>query len=296
MLNRADNIIKRNEFPTTDPQTTLSSIKEWLLQNEVIDHENVRYSKFTAIGVASFGPVDAKKGSNTYGFITSTPKHGWKDTNVLQLLGCYDNFKDIPCLFDTDVNAPALAEYILNKNSNTQSCAYVTIGTGVGVGLVINGMTVHGLVHPEGGHIQVRRKSNDNFAGTCPFHGCCIEGMCSTGALASRLGVTVKDLPMIPEDSEIWDILAYYIAQLCYTLILTTSTEKIVLGGGVMNRVSLLNKIHRITLQLLNSYIVHDYFQGITSIEKYITLSTWGPNTGIIGAGFLAMSAADVNK
>ena len=142
-----------------------------------------------------------------------------------------------------DVNAPALAEYVYHRKEGNSSCAYITVGTGVGVGLVVNGNTVHCAMHPEGGHISVPKKLSDNFAGSCPFHGSCIEGMCSSGALAARKGVSVHQLPHLLDEDPVWDICAYQLAHLCANLVLMVSPERIVLGGGVMNRTSLFPKI-----------------------------------------------------
>ena len=227
-----DNIIERHQVVTETPEITLTKIKEWLL---------VR--KFDAIGIASFGPIDAKIGSQTYGYITSTPKPNWANTNVLQLLGIYDEFANIPHVFDTDVNAPALAEFTLHRKPGMISCAYITVGTGVGVGLVVNGATVKGLVHPEGGHMLIQPKGSDIFEGSCPYHGRCVEGMCSSGALCKRLSCNISDLPQLPDDHEIWDIWSYYIAQLCCNLILMVSPEHISIGGGILNRNSLYKSI-----------------------------------------------------
>lgn len=174
----------------------------------------------------------------------------------------------IPCRFDTDVNAPALAEFLYDNPDKTTSLAYITVGTGVGVGLVVNGQTVNGttsleiaptflprtdhaclfrvlpgLLHPEGGHVRVARAPGDAFAGTCPFHGDCVEGLASTGALAKRKGCTPSDLPSLSDDDELWVHAADAIAQLCANLVLTVSPERIVLGGGVMQRTCLYDMV-----------------------------------------------------
>ena len=142
-----DNILDRIEILTTTPEETLSQIRKWLNERQ-----------FDSLGIASFGPIDCQIESPTFGWITTTPKPNWENTNVLKLLGLYDEFKSVPFLFDTDVNAPALAEFSSFKSGEIESCAYITVGTGVGVGLIINGKTVHGLLHPEAGHIKVARK------------------------------------------------------------------------------------------------------------------------------------------
>lgn len=274
------NIILKHEFLTETPEITLTKVRSWL---------NDQFP-FDAIGVATFGPVEAKINAPKFGFITSTPKPGWKNTDVLLGLGLKDEFKSIPFLFDTDVNAPALAEYKFRNNPHISSSAYITCGTGVGVGLVINGKTVHGLMHPEGGHLLVQKLPNDTFTGTCPFHGCCIEGMCSTGALSRRASVIAANLPQLSDDHEIWDTCAYYLAQLCVSLILISSVEHISIGGGVLNRSILYPKIRVYVLQILNEYIENESLQ-IPNIDNFISLPIWGGNTGLVGAAYLAKTA-----
>lgn len=232
-VNTPENIIERHRVHTTTPQQTLNEIKEWLWN---------RQGQYDAIGIATFGPVDANPTSPYYGYITSTPKPGWKNTNVLELLGVKE--MNIPYLFDTDVNAPALAEHIMSNDQNTTSSAYVTVGTGIGVGLVINNQTVRGLMHPEAGHLMVARQDGDNFPGTCPFHGACVEGMCASGALTARKQLSdASELAALSDDDPVWDACAYQLAQLCAQLVYIASPEKIRFGGGVMNRVSLYPKI-----------------------------------------------------
>lgn len=258
-----DNIIEREVFVTEDPETTLSKIRAWLSQRT-----------FDSIGIACFGPVDARPSSPTFGFITSTPKAFWKNTDVLKLLGLKDEFKNIPFRFDTDVNAPAYAEFCLHRQPGTTSCAYITVGTGVGVGLVINSSTTLGLMHPEAGHIKVLKYHDDKFEGTCPFHGCCIEGMCSSGAIAARKGCSPKELPELSDEDEVWDIFSYYIGSLCANLILIASPERITIGGGVMNRECLFGKIRMFTASILNGYIKNDRITT-DKINTYIGPSAW---------------------
>lgn len=278
-----ENIVERASFETTTPEETLAAVKEWLESKQ-----------FDAIGIATFGPVDAKEGSSKFGFITSTPKPGWKNTNVLELLGI-DEDAGIPFKFDTDVNAPALAEYMLKLSSGSRaisSCAYITVGTGIGVGLVINGQTVKGLLHPEGGHLQVKRQEGDGYEGRCPFHRDCVEGMCSSGALAERRQCSPAELATLADDDPLWDTCAYYLGQLCANLLLISSPEHIVIGGGVLNRQCLYEKIQTHTLQVLGGYIVSDLLTR-ERIGEYITPSQWGNDAGIIGALYLAKQAHD---
>ncbi len=278
---------ERIEVPTTAPAETISKIKAWLSSH---------VTKVCAIGVASFGPIDPKPSSSTFGFITSTPKPGWKNTDVVGLLGLRDEFMHIPFKFDTDVNAPAIAEYTMYAPPGSTSSAYVTVGTGVGVGLVINGKSVHGMLHPEGGHLQVKRMPGDTFEGSCPFHGDCIEGMVSTGALAARTGLPASELPSLPDGHEVWDAVAYYLAQLSCSLILLCSPEQIVFGGGVFNREILYAKIRAKTRDLLRDYIQHTSILQDESLETLICPSHWGQKAGIVGAVFLAKLAGEAHS
>lgn len=260
--NDPSNIVERAEFITETPINTLGSIKEWLMTRS-----------FDAIGIASFGPIDCRPSSSSFGFITTTPKPNWGNTDVLRLLGIYDEFKNIPYRFDTDVNAPAFAEFKVHRKIGETSCAYITVGTGVGVGLVINSQTVHGIAHPEAGHINVAKRKGDDFLGSCPFHGACIEGLTSTGALSKRKNCLAADLPNLSDDDELWDITAYYLAQLCATLVLMACPERIVIGGGLLNRTILYAKIREQTVDILKGYIQLE--QIITHIDEYIVPSEW---------------------
>jgi len=275
-------------FPTDkdSPQATLKNVVEWLQQR-----------KFEAIGIASFGPVDLDPTSEHYGYITTTPKPNWGFTPLLK---AFESF-DVPKGFDTDVNAPALSEATIGghgQNGRTiDSCAYITVGTGVGVGLVVGGAPVHGLVHPEGGHLLVPRRADDPpsvFKGTCPFHGDCIEGLVATGALAARLNIPVDKatsvLPEVPDTDRIWELTGHYLAALCANLVLTVSPSVIVLGGGVMNRQILYDIVRRKTLDLLAKYIKSPMLTP-EKIEQYIVRSRFGNDSGIVGALELARVA-----
>ena len=275
-----DNIILRADFITEEPEQTLTKINAWLKEQV-----------FDSIGIATFGPVDANPKSPTYGFITSTPKPNWGNTDVLTGLGIREF--GVPFKFDTDVNAPALAEYLHLKVAypSLTSCAYITVGTGIGVGLVVNNETVHGLMHPEAGHISVAKLPGDDFPGCCPFHGTCVEGLCATGAIAARKGCDASFLPQVPDDDDVWEKCAYYLASLCSTIILVTSVQKIVLGGGVMNRATLYSKIRKHVQSGLNGYISISKITDANEIDEYITPSVWGARAGIVGALHLAVLA-----
>lgn len=258
-----ENIIEKDIVYTGEPDETLEKVRQWL---------NMR--KFDAIGIACFGPLIAREGDPRYGLILSSPKPGWKNIDLREKLGLNAEFKDIPYRIDTDVNAPAYAEYRLFKKSGTTSSAFVTVGTGVGVGLVVNGKTINGLVHPEGGHTMVSRMPGDEFDGICIHHEFCLEGVCSTPALADRVGCSVHDLPDLPDDDEVWDICAYYLAQLCQNLILIACPEHISFGGGVTNRKCLLPKIRVLVLKMLNEYMQNPLLTP-ERIDEFITEAHW---------------------
>ncbi|EGG23234.1 hypothetical protein DFA_05366 [Cavenderia fasciculata] len=275
------NIIESTYIPTTAPDETKEKVVEWL-----------RQKKFDSLGVASFGPIDLDRNSKTYGYITTTPKPNWENTNIL---GWFDEF-DVPKDFDTDCNGAAISECFHNqhKRGPVSSCVYITVGTGVGIGVVVGEKSVHGLVHPEGGHSFARLLPDDQFPGTCPFHGNCIEGLVSTGAIAKRLGVSPDKLAMIPDDDPVWSIVGHYLAQLCANLILISSPEIIVLGGGVMNRSVLFPIIGTQVLKILNGYIKSPYLTE-ELIDQYIVLSPFEHRSGIVGALELARRM-DINN
>ena len=269
-------IVDLIETPTTDPHATIGEIVRFLR----------RLEPFLSLGIASFGPIDLDKTSDTYGYITSTPKPGWQHFN---LLAAFSEFN--VCIgFDTDVNAPALAERRYGGHKNADSCAYITVGTGIGVGLVVNGQPVHGLVHPEGGHIMALRKEGDTYPGWCNVHRLSVESMASARACAERTGVEMADLSTVSDDHPSWDDIAYYLAQLCITITYIASPHVIVLSGGVMKRKILFDKIRRHFAALNEGYISTD--KTTTDLESYIVPSTYGNQIGIIGALELARRAA----
>lgn len=264
------------EIPTTDPQTTLSELLRFLRS----------HFPFAALGIASFGPLDLDRSSSTYGFITTTPKPGWQNINLLSFFSQFN----VPIGFDTDVNAPALAELRYGSHGNGDSCAYITVGTGIGVGLVVNGRPVHGLVHPEGGHIMPLQKDGDTYKGWSSLHTQAVESMASAKACAQRAGVPTTQLATVPDEDSIWDDVAYYLAQLCLTICYIASPHVIVLSGGVMKRTILFDKIRETFLRLNEGYIAADKIQN--HLDDYIVSSAYGNQIGIIGAIELARRAA----
>ena len=219
-------------LPTGEREATLRRI-EAVLEGWRAQHG------FRALGLASFGPVDLRGNSATHGFITSTSKAGWRDTDVA---GRLERRFGVPVGFDTDVNGAALAEGRWGAAVGMTDYAYVTVGTGVGVGSIVRGRPIFGLNHTELGHIRVVRKAGDQFPGVCPFHGDCIEGLASGPAIEARAGVPAVQLA---PDHPAWDFVAHGLGQLMHTMVLTTAPARIFLGGGVMGQVHLFERIRQ---------------------------------------------------
>ena len=265
-----------SRFPTADPDSTLA---------RVLDFFKVSCGDFAphALGVACFGPVVLERQSANYGFIGNTPKVGWSNTDVAAMLA---REFSCPVGFDTDVNAAALAEHRWGAGRDTQNLVYVTVGTGIGGGVLIAGAPLHGLMHPEIGHIHPRRHELDSsFAGLCPFHGDCLEGLASGPAILARTGSQLQDLDATHVQ---WEIEADYLGQLCAQLVLTVSPQRIIVGGGVMAE-PLFPLVRRRTLHWLGGYI--DRSEILSHIERYIVPPALGARAGVLGALCLALDA-----
>jgi fructokinase len=273
------NIVTQARFPTTDPTSTLSALHTFLREREP------EQKRLAAIGVACFGPVELDKSSPRYGFIGQTPKSGWSNTDVAGSLA--REFR-IPIGFDTDTNAAALAEHRWGAARQLSNLVYLTIGTGIGGGVLVDGVPIHGLMHPEIGHIFPRRHPLDlNFAGVCPFHGDCMEGLASGPAIHARTG---KSLQQLADTHPQWEIEADYLGQLCAQLVLTVSPQRIIMGGGVMSQTRLFPLIRRRLRHWLGGYI--DRSEILTGTESYVVAPGLGDRAGILGALALAVLAA----
>lgn len=261
------NIIKKCKFATTTPQETISKTIKYFKENRV-----------SAIGLGSFGPIDLNLSSKTYGYITSTPKVGWKNIN---LVGQLKEALDIPIYFTTDVNASAYGEM---KNTGIKNLVYLTIGTGIGGGAIQDGYFIGGIGHSEMGHQRINRHRDDlTFEGSCPFHGDCLEGVAAGPSLEARTGILGEK---ISSDDPIWDILSYYIAQAAINATLTLAPECIILGGGVMEKPNMISLIQKQFISMLNNYI-----DLPCSVEKYIRLPTVKENgSATLGNFYLAYS------
>jgi fructokinase len=250
--------------------------------------EYFRDKQVEAIGVGSFGPIGLHPQSPLYGYVTTTPKPGWSNYHFL---GALKQSFDVPYGWDTDVNAAAYGEAVWGAAKGLQSCLYYTIGTGVGVGVYAEGQLIHGLVHPEGGHVLVRRHPEDHFPGLCPYHGDCLEGMAAGPALEARWQRKGYELP---QDHPAWEMEAFYIAQSITGAILMTSPQKIILGGGVMNQSQLFSLIRNAVQRNLNGYV--SAAEITTHIEDYIVPPGLGQQAGLRGALALGLRAYKLGR
>ncbi|WP_233996878.1 ROK family protein [Porphyrobacter sp. CACIAM 03H1] len=266
-----DRILARHTIPTRDPATTLAEAAAWFAAQ----------GGESALGIGSFGPVELDRASPKWGFITTTPKPGWADTDfaghLARALG------GVPVGFDTDVNAAAIAEHAASGRDGGGSLAYLTIGTGIGGGLVLDGRPVHGIAHPEIGHIYPRRHPEDtDFAGICPHHGDCLEGLASGPAIIARWGASLSKLPA---DHPGHAIIADYIAQACHTLFASVAVEEVVIGGGVAQTPGLVERVAERARALDAGYLPGG--------ERHAVIRPrLGTNSGIVGAMMLARAAA----
>ncbi|MCY9670786.1 ROK family protein [Paenibacillus alginolyticus] len=264
----------RISFPTGQPDRTLEQVIAYF-----------EYKEVDNIGIGTFGPIDIDPSSPSYGYVTTTPKPGWANYPFLAKL---KQAFDVPFGWDTDVNAAALGEAVWGAAKGLDSCVYYTIGTGIGVGVFVEGKLVHGLVHPEGGHILTRHHPEDRFAGTCPYHGDCLEGMASGPAIEKRWNLKGSD---IPADHLAWAMQAFYMGQAVAAAILMLSPKKIILGGGVMHQKQLFPLIRAEVRNNLNGYVSAKAV--LDSIDDYIVPPSLGDNAGLCGALALGLQAME---
>lgn len=266
------NVIKRDAFPTTTPEETFANVYRFFDGEE-----------FEAMGIGTFGPIDLDEQSPTYGYITSTPKPNWGNVDFV---GPLKERYQVPIAFDTDVNGAALGELHFGSAKGLNSCLYLTIGTGVGGGAIVEGKLLHGLLHPEMGHILLAPHANETTKGFCPFHEYCLEGLAAGPAIEKRWGTKAYDLPA---DHPAWEMEGYYLAQALMNFILTLSPEKIILGGGVMKQKQIFDYIHHYVVEMLNGYVQKD--EILKDIKNYIVYPELGDNAGICGSLALALQA-----
>jgi fructokinase len=264
-----DDVRAHATIPTTTPEETLERVTEFFAGEGPID----------ALGIGSFGPVDAHRGSPTWGYITTTPKPGWANTSVGQEL---QQRLGVPVVFDTDVNAAAFGECRWGAGRGLSSLWYVTVGTGIGGGAVVDGKILSGRSHPEFGHLRVPRDpAIDPFAGSCVFHGDCLEGLASGTALEARWGSPASEI----EGEGAWALEARYLALGLLSVVAVLSPERIVVGGGVARRQGLLADVRTQLASLVNGY------DGFEPAEDFVTAPALGSRSGVLGAIALAAAA-----
>lgn len=269
-----DAILTDARFPTTTPAETLDHAISFFQSHRHL-------GPLAALGVGSFGPVDLDPHSPTYGSITSTPKPGWANTGVASAL---HQALGVPVAVDTDVNAAALGEYRWGAAQGCAVAIYLTIGTGIGGGAIVDGRLLHGLVHPEIGHMRLPHDwQRDPFSGSCPYHGDCLEGLACGPALARRWGQPAETLGA---DHPAWGLQAHYLALALVNLICTLSPQRIIVGGGVMDQPQLLPLVRAEVQQLLNGYIQASAI--LQEIDRYIVPPALGSRAGVLGALALA--------
>ena len=265
-----DDIRAKTRFPTTTPEETIDKAINFF-------YEKMKKEPLGGIGIASFGPVDLDKNSPTYGYITTSPKPGWANTdfagNVQKALG-------LPVAFDTDVNGAALGEHLWGAAQGCDTFIYLTVGTGIGGGGMLNGGLIHGLVHPEMGHLRIPHNTEkDPFEGCCPYHGDCLEGLASGESMERRWGCRAEELPAGHPG---WELEAEYLALGLNNLIVTLSPQRIIIGGGLTNNPDLLPMVRDKVSRILNGYVASP--QVTQNIHRYIIPPALGDLSGVLGA------------
>jgi fructokinase len=262
-------------FPTTTPAETVAAATRFFAENGPVD----------VVGVGSFGPVDIRRDSPTWGSITTTPKPGWGNTDIVAALG---SGLGVPIALDTDVNAAALGEWRWGAAVGLDTFCYITVGTGVGGGVVANGRILHGLLHPEFGHMRIPHdRARDPFDGTCPYHGDCLEGLASGEAIRQRWGRPGQELA----GPAAWEIEAEYLAFALVNVVCVLSPQRIIVGGGVARQPNLLPLARRRLRELLAGYLRAPELTDPESIERFIVPPRLGGDAGVIGAIELARDA-----
>jgi fructokinase len=276
-----DDIRAEVRFPTESPKETIHRSIEFF--REQVD----KLGPLAAVGIAAFGPVDPDPDSSTYGYITKTPKLDWVDTDIAGPVG---DTLGVPVGFDTDVNGAALGEGQWGAARGLDTFLYLTIGTGIGGGAVVNGSLLHGLVHPEMGHVRIPHdRADDPFEGSCPYHEDCLEGLATGPSIAKRWE---QDPASLPEDHKAWELEARYLSYALANYICVLSPQRIIMGGGVMDQRHLFPRIRRTVPTLLNEYIQADAL--LQGIDQYIVPPGLGNRSGVLGAlalGYLAAGA-----
>lgn len=267
--NENGEIFERVSIPTETPEVTLPKIVDYFKDKGI-----------EALGIGCFGPIDLNRNSDTYGYITTTPKLAWVNCNIVGIL---KEALGVPVGFDTDVNGSALGEATWGITKGLENSMYITIGTGIGAGVISNGKLLHGMLHPEAGHVLLRKHPDDHYEGKCPYHKTCLEGLAAGPAIEARWGKKGVELA---DRKEVWEMEAFYIAQALVDYIVVLSPQRIVLGGGVMHQEHMMPLVREEVKKQLNGYLKT---KELEDLESYIVLPSLDDNQGIMGALKLAL-------
>ncbi|MFO7917501.1 MAG: ROK family protein [Anaerolineae bacterium] len=274
-----DDLRAQVRFPTEAPEESIGQAVDFFRQQQGEE-------TLTAVGIASFGPIDPNPHSSTFGYVTTTPKPGWAD---MDFGGAVHRALGVPVAFDTDVNVAAFGEHRWGAAQGLDTFIYLTVGTGIGGGGMVNRGLIHGMMHPEMGHIRVPHdRERDPYVGNCPYHGDCLEGLASGPAIEERWGERGETLP--PEHAA-WELEAHYLALGLTNFILPLAPQRIVMGGGVMQQEQLFPMIRENVQKLLNGYV--QVSQIMEEIDEYIVPAALGTRSGVLGAIGLAEWAAE---
>ncbi len=269
-------ILERVSFPTESPKETMPKLLEYFRDKEV-----------QALGIGCFGPIDLNRQSESYGRILETPKLAWRNYDIC---GYFRNGLQVPVGFDTDVNGSMLGECTWGCARGLDTAIYITVGTGVGVGVLAGGKLLHGMQHPEGGHMLTPAREDDPYKGKCPYHGHCLEGLAAGPAIEERWGAKAKDLARRPE---VWELEAHYLAYAITNYIMVLSPQKIILGGGVMHQGQLFFLVRAKVKDMIGGYLKT---RGLEDMDSYIVPASLEDNQGILGALKLGMDAWEKEK
>lgn len=263
-------------IPTTDPATTLAAV-------EAVLDRWAAGAGFAALGIASFGPIELDRAAPGWGRVTSTPKPGWRDADVAARLRAR---YAVPTGFQTDVIGAAIAEARWGAARGLRDLAYITVGTGIGAGIIAGGAPLAGFTHGELGHLRLARAPGDDWPGSCPFHGDCVEGLASGPAIAARAGRPATELA---SDDPAWAFVAHTLALLLHAIVVTAAPRRIVMGGGVMAQPHLLPRLRDALRASLNGYIVHELLAD--GLAGYVVPPALGDDAGPLGALALGLDA-----
>ena len=271
---RGRDIVADTTIPTTTPEETISATIEFIRGAGPV----------RSAGIASFGPLDLDPSSSTYGSITATPKPYWSGTPLLARIR---DALGVPTKIDIDVGGAALGEWRWGAAAGLSDFVYLTVGTGIGGAVVIDDKVHHGLGHPEMGHIALERVEGDDYAGGCPFHGSCLEGMAAGPAIKARWGSPAAELASRPE---VWELEAIYLAEALRTYTYTLAPQRIIVGGGVMQQPGLLELVRKKLAEQLGGYVTSETLRG--DLGEYVVAPAFGQDAGLVGAIALAMDAS----